>query len=402
MKEPRLSRGPRERKGQLSPDADRLMVSALGLTHSGSRLEDRYWEDQLSTRIGRLLDSGHAQSLLDALERLQQTDLEAYGALLEAIEETTETTLIEHDGEPMQCILVCAPLVLWTRFAIPSGPLDAQRSSALAQHWREHVLARGAKFVMAPYLYSIDQLPGDFGEVRKQVRKLAQSALSGTAIKLDAKVFPDTAEMLADNRFLLGVVAVPQGGAVFRWQQIESKDHATRVTCLEQWIEHARPVLEPMLAGCGFECLLPDAYHMNLRESDRRVRPYALQAAVHFLTHLLKTDAHRIHAAIAAFGAQQPEEVRVGFYTSDDPEVVLQGVVWPLFGPEVMSEDPSTIDVIKDLLKAVGVTECRVWPNVTEPEYCEDCGAPLFPNGIGDVVHTELPADVEPPATHFH
>src|SRR5690606_12436709 len=95
--------------------------------------------------------------------------------------------------------------------------------------------------------------------------------------RLDLKALPETADMLADTRFLLGVVATPAGRPVFRWQEADSGDHASRVACLEQWIAQARPNIEPLLQGCGFECLLPDAYHLNMRESDRRVRPYSIR-----------------------------------------------------------------------------------------------------------------------------
>src|SRR5690606_34346127 len=128
-------------------------------------------------------------------------------------------------------------------------------------------------------LYSIDQLPRDFGELRRLTRKLGLAAASGQPAKLDLKTLPETAEMLADSRFVLGVVAVPSGTPLFRWQESEPGDHASRVQCLEQWIAQARPNLEPLLPGCGFECLLPDAFHLNLRESDRRVRPYSIRAA---------------------------------------------------------------------------------------------------------------------------
>ena len=57
---------------------------------------------------------------------------------------------------------------------------------------------------------------------------------------------------------------------------------------------------------------------------------------------------------------------------------------------------------IRETLREAGVTEMRTWAEVTEPEYCEDCGAPLFPNHEGEVVHAEMPADAEPEATHFH
>ncbi|HQP65783.1 MAG TPA: DUF2863 family protein, partial [Quisquiliibacterium sp.] len=46
----------RDRKSHLSPDAERLVAAALGLSNSGSRTEDRFWERALTERIERLLD----------------------------------------------------------------------------------------------------------------------------------------------------------------------------------------------------------------------------------------------------------------------------------------------------------------------------------------------------------
>lgn len=401
MKESRHPRGLRERKPHLSPDAERMVAAALGLANSGSRVEDRFWERQLGQRIERLLDSNHPQAMYDALDRLHQTDGEAYGALIEAVEEAAEAISLELDGKLWDCLLVSAPMVAWTRFRIPSAPVPAEIARALAAHWQAHTLAQEARLCMLPYLYSVDQLPRDFGELRRLVRKVAPCAISGAAPRVDLKSMPETAEMFADTRFLLGVVVAPAGQALFRWQEMDSHRHASRVACLEQWIAQARPNIEPLLAGCGFECLLPDAYHLNMRESDRRVRPYGVQAAVHFLTHALALKPEDLKAAIAPFGTERVDEYRIGFSAggSDD---VAQGVVWPLLGAESDADEPSPLDRIRELLRDAGVTEVRVWPELLEPDYCEDCGAPLFPNDKGEIVHAEMPDDVESDATHFH
>jgi hypothetical protein len=401
MKEPRHSRGLRERKPHLSPDAERLVGAALGLSNSGSRIEDRFWEAALAARIERLLDSGHPQSVFDALDRLNQTDAEAYGALIEAVEAAAETIEIEIDGKPWDCLLISAPVVVWTRFRIPSGPLVAEVAQPVAAHLQAHVLARNARFRLVPYLYSIDQLPRDFAELRKLLRKLGTSAISGQAPRVDLKSLPETAEMLADSRFLLGVVAAPRGEPLFRWQELDANDHASRVQCLEQWIAQGRANLEPLLPGCGFECLLPDAYHLNMRESDRRVRPYAIRAAAHFLTHALSLEASELRASIAAFGAERPDEYRIGL-SVDDSDEVAQGIVWPLLGAESDTDEPSPLDVIRETLRETGITDVRVWPELNEPEFCEDCGVPLYPNTKGEIVHADMPDDLEPEATHFH
>ena len=401
MKDIRHARGHRDRKNHLSPDAERLVAGALGLANSGSRAEDRFWETALGGRIERLLDGGHAQAVHDALDRLNQTDGEAYGALIEAVEDASESMVVEVDGQPWDCLLVSAPLVVWTRFRIPAGPIPSEAAGAITAHWHAHVLSRAARFRLAPWLYSIDQLPRDFGDLRRLLKRLANSAIGGQAPRLELKSLPETAEMLADARFLLGVVAVPRGQPLFRWQEVDAGDHASRVQCLEQWIAQARPNLEPLLPGCGFECLLPDAYHINMRESDRRVRPFGVRAAVHFLTHALSLDAGQLHASVAAFGDDRVDEYRIGLTPTDSGDVA-QGIVWPLLGSESENDEPSPLEAIRDVLRESGVTDIRVWPEVSEPEYCEDCGVPLYPNLKGDIVHAEMPDDVEPDASHFH
>jgi hypothetical protein len=220
--------------------------------------------------------------------------------------------------------------------------------------------------------------------------------------RLDLKSLPETAEMLADGRFLIAALAVPYEAPLFRWQLPEAGEHASRVTCLEQWIAQARPLIETLLPGCGFECLLPDGYHINLREADRRVRPYAIKAAVHFLTHALDLEPDVIRATVAPFGDDRPDEYRIGLSIGDE-EDVAQGVVWPLLGAESEADEPSPLAQIRETLREAGVTDVRTWTDLADPEYCEDCGVPLYPNHAGEVVHAEMPEDSEPDeGTHFH
>lgn len=400
MKEHRSARG-RDRKSHLAPDAERLVACALGLANAGSRLEDRFWESQLTLRLERLLDAGHPQSVHDALDRLHQTDSEAYGALIESVESVSETVFLEHEGEAWEALLVAAPLIAWTRFRIPAGPFSADVAHTLSAHWHGHILARDVRLRVVPMLYSVDQLPRDFAELRKLTRRLATSAVSDQPLRLDLKSLPETAEMLADTRFVLGVVAAKVGTAMFRWQELDGREHASRVQCLEHWIAQARPNIEPLMPGCGFECLLPDAYHLNMREADRRVRPYSIQAAVHYLTHALGIEPGALRASIAGFGRERLDEYRIGLSAGDEEEVSY-GIVWPLFGPESETDEPSPLDQIREHLRSLGVTDIRVWPDLAEPEFCEDCGVPLYPNQKGDVTHAELPGDVEPESSHFH
>ena len=84
----------------------------------------------------------------------------------------------------------------------------------------------------------------------------------------------------------------------------------------------------------------------------------------------------------------------------------IRDSVWPLYGreEELPSDEgqPDVVDEITALLKEYGVTEVRRIPGVLPAEYCEDCGAPYFPNPLGELVHAELPEDAEAAPAKFH
>ncbi len=402
MKENRPTRGNRDRKAHLSADAERLLTISLGLANSGSRVEDRFWDAELSGKLQKLLDSGHTQALYDALDRLHQTDLEAYGALVEAVEENAEALVIELDGQRWQVLLVAAPVVAWTRFNIPAGPIESELCDSLAAIWQEHVLMSGVKFSLRPCLYSVDQLPRDYAELRRLTLSLGSAALGIADPGNKPGKLPESALMLADARFLVGAAVAPVGAPLFRWQATDLRRQGGRIKALERWVESARPIVEQMMPGCGFECLLPDAYHLNMRESDRRVRPFGVLAAVHFLTHALKVEPAKIHATIAAFGNERVDEYRIGLAVDGAGEDIAHGIVWPLLGPETDEDDPSPLARIRQRLEESGVTKIAVWPSLTEPEFCEDCGAPLYPNTRSELIHAELPSDIAPESVHFH
>ena len=53
-------------------------------------------------------------------------------------------------------------------------------------------------------------------------------------------------------------------------------------------------------------------------------------------------------------------------------------------------------------LAECGIAHVKKLPGAFTPEYCEDCGAPLFANGDAEIVHAELPEEAETHAAHFH
>ena len=218
---------------RLTRDAERLIALANGLNASGSLTEDRFWESEMSTLVARLLQNGNDAPIDAALDHLYQTNLGAYDTLIELVESESESVVVMQGDRAWESLLIAAPLVAWSKYAIPSGTIPRGEAEALKVQLQGHVLADGARLALVPYLYSIDQLPRHFSELRKLAARLADAAVSGEIPRLDLARLPETAQLLADTRFLIASVAVPRGQAMFRWQE-DASGHAGRAGSLEQ------------------------------------------------------------------------------------------------------------------------------------------------------------------------
>ena len=76
-------------------------------------------------------------------------------------------------------------------------------------------------------------------------------------------------------------------------------------------------------------------------------------------------------------------------------------VVWPLLGQEDDSAD--VLGEIEAALKESGVTRIEQLDQRFPLEYCDDCGAPMYPSPDGEAVHAELPeAQAEQIPRHLH
>lgn len=405
---------------KLSADSQRLVTFAQAIVQSASRLEERAWERSLDTLLQKLLKSDHQNTIDAALDTLFKVESGAYDVLMEAIEAASESCVIEHEGVRYEALLIAAPILAWTRFSIASGPVAADMLMTLAAHLNGHLLAPGTKLAMAPTLFAIDQLPRTHAETLATTQRMAQAALKGSALKPLVNP-PPTAPFLADTRYLLATVVAPAGEALFRWQATQNL--AEREDALGQWRAQALPTITRLLPGCGIELLLPEAYFAACREADRQIRPASIRAATHYLTHTLSVEAKDLRAVIGSFGDEPDgriDEYRVGFTPEDSADVVY-GIVWPLYGPEdeekpgeetgtvfgiptalAGAERPSSIAEILSLLQGCGITTIKRHTERFPMEFCEDCGAPLYPDPEGELVHAEMPDDAPQGPGHFH
>jgi hypothetical protein len=405
---------------RLSADSQKLVALAMGSAQAASRLEERHWEHCLDTVLHRLLKNDHQDSIDAALEHLFRTDIAAYDSLMESVEASSESCRIEHEGVTYDALLMALPVLAWTRFTIASGPIPEEARSTLIAQLHGHLLASNVHLALSPVLYSIDQLPRSHVETYALTQRMAQAAIKGSTPRAAANA-PETAPFLADTRYLLAAVAVPAGEPLFRWQA--SLNPTERINALSAWSKQAGPTLAALLPGCGTEPLMPEAYYVACREADKLIRPASIRAAVHFLTNTLGVDPTGLRAIIGSFTedpvAGRVDEYRIAFTLRQVPEVIY-GVVWPLYGqededegaitsiegvmaPESVAEEMRTpIEEIVALLRACGVTHIKRHNERFPMEFCDDCGAPLYPDQDAELVHAEMPEDVPSSTGHFH
>lgn len=383
------------RRAKQTPDTEALIRLAGNLAQSSSRVEDAFWDARLAAQVERLLADGDEATLGAALDHLYGAGGRAYDELADAVESCCESHRADAAGG-QDVLLVAAPVLAWSRYTIPAGAIPAETLANIRVHFQAHVLAADAKLALSDFLWSPDQLPQNYSETHQLTQRLAKAALHGRDLKIDPAAMPDTAAFLSDTRYLIGAVAAPKGAALFRWQE----EDGGRQEALKQWRGQGGEALRPLLPACAMELLLPQAYHAAAREADRASRPYSLRAAVAFLQTTLNVAAPQLRAVLAPYYDRQLEEYRIGF-TFQDATDVIHGVVWPLLESEDESTDtPAQIEAV---LREAGVKDIVALDQRFPMEYCDDCGAPLYPNPEGEPVHAELPeeqADAAP--RHLH
>ena len=389
-----MKTSPSSRRGRASREADRLVELAEGLAQSGSRAEDHFWESRLDGEIDALLQNNDEGSLNAALDRLADRESRAYEELADAIEGRVEHVLVRSSDGQRDVLLFAAPVLAWSRMPLPTRVLGAKITEDLRHALKAHVFADDTDVVLADYFFSPDQLPESFGETA-EFRTSLMSHLTDGRLPVDTGSLNETAQFLADQRYILGVVAGPAGKALFKWQE----GMVNREEVHAAWNQAVEKSLGELLPACGFEPMLPRAYYVACRDADRAARPFSISASVAFLCTTLSIAPNNLVATIAGCYNRQLEEYRIGFQVADEEEVI-HGIVWPLLGAE--DEMSDVIDEVESVLKESGLVRIEVLRQRMPMEYCDDCGAPLYPNTEGEMVHAELPETGEPSGAHLH
>jgi hypothetical protein len=386
---------PPSRRARPTADVEQLTRLATCLSESSSRIEDAFWETRLASLINRLLTDGAEDTLIAALDPLYHTGSPVYDALADMIESCTETRYAGTPNE-LDALMIAVPILAWSRFPIPYGLIPPTHLEAIRTHLQAHVLAAETKLGLCNILYSPDQLPQTWSDTSRLTDKLTQAAFHDRDLKINPQHLVETLGFLSDSRYLLAAIAAPRGAPFFRWQE----EDGDRATAFRQWVLQGGEALRPLLPACALQIQPVGAYHTTVRDVDRASRPWSLRSAVAFLQTVLNLEPANLHAVVAAFHDQELEEYRIGF-TLHNSNDVIHGVIWPLVDSE--DENSGLLAQIETILHEASVGRITLLDHRLPLEYCDDCGAPLYPNPEGDPVHAELPEEhAETAPRHLH
>lgn len=364
---------------RLSRETAKLVRLALALHASGSQLESLSWQQQVNKLISALFQKKQNETLEQALDYLWTENPPACDVLAQLIESYAESLV---DAADTDAVLIAIPLLVWSRYAIPTGQISKLRLRELREQVMTHLLASSARLAISDVLFSPDQLPRGFTETRALLQQLAQCAVSGEDLHMDSSELIAAGEFVADVRYVFAAVVVDKGAPLFRWQQ----DEITQSEALQTWQLHTKSTFAAMLPGCHFQSLLPNAFFSAWRKLEHEARGFSLRAAIFYLCEMLNVVPGDLRAVIAPFYDQVLEEYRIGFSLLRTPQV-LHGVVWPLIGEE--SEETDIVSQIEHELGGLG--KIVVLTTAMPMEFCDDCGSPLFPNVDAELEHPEMP-----------
>ena len=135
------------------------------------------------------------------------------------------------------------------------------------------------------------------------------------------------------------------------------------------------------------------------------MRPLSLRAAVSWLEGAVSLEASQLRAVVAGCGetgstntasASRRAAATMSTTAASGPSTDAKKTCRPT------KASPTSSTKLRRCSGEYGSREVRRIPGVLPPEYCEDCGAPYFPNPLGEQVHAELPEDAEASPAKFH
>ena len=277
-----MKQSPSSRRGRSSKEVQTLMDLAEGISQSGSRAEDRFWNSKLEKEIKYRLLEMDEFSLNAALDKLSERESRAHEELADAIEGSVEYERILENNNNTDTLLIAIPFIAWSRLGLSTKVIKNNQLNEIKKALKAHVLSSDTSISLANFLFSPDQLPESFVETR-DLRISITKCLPNKHYQVDESKLKETTKFLADQRYFLAVVSAPSGKPIFQWQDgISSKDEI-----LAAWKKIGGKIISKLMPQCAFELILPRAYYVACRDADRSSRQFSIEASIDYLSSSL-------------------------------------------------------------------------------------------------------------------
>ncbi len=381
------------KKQSLSRSAFPFCQMAQKIAHSSGFWEGQRLRGDLLKKIERRFLQDDS-ALDEALNFLAEEMPQAHDILADLVEAAAEKPTHKAALKSLDCQLIAAPILAWSRYTLPSGELSPDFLRDFSAVFFQNIAASSVKhLVLGNLLFTPDNLPQNFKEMHDWSNRFAEKYIKNKSLLkysiVDLNIQNEgSGEFLSDTRFVVGLMVAEKNAPFFVW---EENLKITRDEVLLNWQKEAKKVLDGIFIGAYYEALLPSSFNASFRESDLKSRPYALNAAILFLKTSINILPEQMRLIVAYCFNKENEEYRISLAARNGH--ILYGVIWQIL-PGENDEDEVLLNIQK-IAKEHRILDFTLLDERLPLEFCEDCGAPLFPNLSGDFLHPQMPQHVE-------
>jgi len=393
-----MPRAPFRRKSG-AREANTLLRLAEGLASSKSRAEDVFWEHELQMVVLQHLENADEEAINRALDRAHDAPDATFDALADLVESLAESMIVPSEAGAQRVTLFCAPILVWGRSKIPTRTIPKPQLQNIEVQLSAHIFSSKAKIAVVDYLFAPDQLPRSYSASHELLQLLADCIRERRHLTMPPETLEEAPDVVCDMRMIIGAFQVAEGEPFYAWQEMTTPVEESRLSSLNVWRTQGGNAIKPLLVGFPHELVLPRTFFAACREADLASRAYSIGASVSFLEAVAGTPPERLVATIGGCWGKGLEEYRIGFSIGDSDEVV-HGCVWPLVSDE--DDDTPVTEEIESLLRAANVGTIVRLDEQLPLEFCDDCGAPHFPNREGEMLHAHLPDEANGGTMHLH
>lgn len=378
------------RKSLPDPITEQLTELALLCEESTTRIEDAILDGELERLCSGLLGRFEDAPIERALARLKDLPGQAYDELLSMSEDCAQSC---SDGNGTH-VLVLVPLLLWSRYRIPFGPVRPNVLSRLCDLYRDCFCTPHCRVTIGSTLLAAEHIPERLSAVRRLLAALSDPALEhGGILEISRMLGSQPPADFSDSRYLVLSVNAPSSKELFG---ASMRDHIERARATMRFSLAAREIIEDELIGCVFQVEPPAAFFTGWRQCEAAMRVYAVRSLAEYVS-AMGIPAAQMVATTAVFTRreptenQPPNEIRVGISSEDAPDRIVAGVVWSC------NEDDTEYSqtLAGNILRSEGIPVVHELTRTFPMEWCEDCGAPLYATPSGMVAHTEAPESAD-------